>query len=73
MGQPFARKRCGRMIPVWVYFVVTGILLSAFMAIKTGNEERRMEFQAIEREGEIYMKRLEQEKEQKNQNQQMAE
>ena len=61
------------MIPVWVYFVVTGILLSAYMAIKTGKEERRMEFQAIEREGEIYMKRLEQEKEQKNQNQPMAE
>ena len=61
------------MIPVWVYFVVSGILVSAYMSIKTGNEERKLEFQAIEREGEIYMKRLEQEKEQRNQNQPMAE
>lgn len=53
------------MIPFWVYFVVTGILISAIMAFKTGKEERKLEFEAIEREGEIYMKRLEQEKEQR--------
>jgi hypothetical protein len=61
------------MIPVWVYFVVSGILFSAYMSIKTGNEDRKLEFQAIEREGEIYMKRLEQEKEQRNQNEPMTE
>ena len=43
------------------------------MSIKTGKEERKLEFLAIEREGEIFMKRLEQEKEQRNQNQPMAE
>ncbi len=32
------------------------------MAIKTGREERLMEMENIEQEGEIYMKRLEQEK-----------
>lgn len=33
------------------------------MAIKTGREERELELEDIEREGEIYMKRLEREKE----------
>jgi hypothetical protein len=54
-------------IPFWVYFVVAGILMSAFMAIKTGKEERIMEQENIQREGEIYMERLEKEKEERKQ------
>lgn len=54
-------------IPLWVFFVVAGIVLSAYMAIKTGKEERKLETDSIEREGEIYMKRLEREKEQRTQ------
>ena len=50
-------------IPIWVYAIVVGIVVSALMAIKTGREERELELQDIEREGEIYMKRLEKEKE----------
>ncbi|WP_251554876.1 sporulation YhaL family protein [Neobacillus muris] len=52
-------------IPIWVYAVVAGIVISALMAIKTGREERQLEMEDIEREGEIYMQRLEQEKEMK--------
>jgi hypothetical protein len=33
------------------------------MAIKTGREERQLELESIEREGEVYIKRLEEEKE----------
>ena len=33
------------------------------MAIKTGREERQVEMESIEREGEIYIKRLEREME----------
>ncbi|KKK35995.1 SigE-dependent sporulation protein [Mesobacillus campisalis] len=51
------------VIPIWVYLVGAGILISAFMAIRTGKEERKLEMESIEREGEIYMKRLEREKE----------
>jgi hypothetical protein len=51
------------IIPIWVYAVVVGIIISALMAIKTGREERSLEMEDIEREGEIYMKRLEREKE----------
>ncbi|MBS4212227.1 MULTISPECIES: sporulation YhaL family protein [Neobacillus] len=50
-------------IPIWVYAVVVGIIISALMAIKTGREERQLEQEDIEREGEIYMMRLEKEKE----------
>jgi hypothetical protein len=50
-------------IPIWVYAVVVGIVISAIMALKTGRDERQMEMENIEQEGEIYMKRLEQAKE----------
>lgn len=50
-------------IPVWVYFVVAGILMSAIMTIKTGRDDRKLEQEMIEREGKIYMERLEKEKE----------
>lgn len=33
------------------------------MAIKTGREERQLELETIEREGEVYMERLEKERE----------
>jgi len=49
-------------IPIWIYAVVVGIVISALMAIKTGREERLLELEDIEREGEIYIKRLEREK-----------
>ncbi len=52
-------------IPTWVIAVVAGIVFSAFMAVKTGKEEREQEMESIEREGELYMKRLELEKEQR--------
>ncbi|MCL6572546.1 MAG: sporulation YhaL family protein [Bacillus sp. (in: Bacteria)] len=50
-------------IPIWVYAVVVGIIVSALMALKTGREERLLEMENIELEGEIFMKRLEREKE----------
>ncbi len=53
-------------IPIWIYAVVAGIAISALMAIKTGREERKLEQEDIQREGEIYMERLEREKEQRN-------
>ncbi|WP_442599071.1 sporulation YhaL family protein [Neobacillus sp. D3-1R] len=49
-------------IPIWVFAVFFGIIISAYMAIRTGKEERQLEMESIEREGEIYMKRLEKEK-----------
>ncbi|MBO8178030.1 sporulation YhaL family protein [Aeribacillus pallidus] len=50
-------------LPLWMYFVVAGIVVSAFMAIKTAREERKEEMEWIEKEGKIYMDRLSNEKE----------
>ena len=64
-GQPYEKKEGKKMIPIWVYFVAAGIVISAYMAVRTGREEKKVEHDSIEREGEIYMKRLEQEKEER--------
>lgn len=56
-------------IPFWMYFVITGIMISAYMVIRTGREEKRIEDEMIEKEGEIYMRRLEEEKEEKKKTQ----
>ncbi|MEH7012753.1 sporulation YhaL family protein [Neobacillus niacini] len=60
-------------IPIWVYAVVVGIVISALMAIKTGREERMLEMENIEKEGEIYLTRLEQEKERRGEERATAE
>jgi Na+/glutamate symporter len=52
-------------IPIWIYAIFAGIIISAFMALKTGREERELETENIEREGEVYIKRMEEEKEQR--------
>jgi Na+/glutamate symporter len=53
-------------IPIWIYAILAGIIISAFMALKTGREERDLELENIEREGEVYIKRMEEEKEQRD-------
>lgn len=73
----FKKRACtilstgGKMmdIPIWIYFVVTGIIISAFMAIKTGKEERQEEIETIEKEGEVYITRLEKEREERSERQ----
>lgn len=55
-------------IPIWVIAVLVGIMISAYMAVRTGREERKLEMESIEREGEIYMNRLEREKESRTDN-----
>jgi hypothetical protein len=55
-------------IPIWVIAVLVGIMISAYMAVRTGREERKLEMESIEREGEIYMNRLEKEKESRTDN-----
>jgi hypothetical protein len=63
LGQPLNGGYAKMSIPIWVIAVAAGIVFSAFMAVKTGKEERKEEMESIEREGELYMKRLEREKE----------
>jgi len=50
------------MVPIWVYFVLVGIIVSAIMVIKTGNEERQIDNKYIEKEGNVYIERMYEEK-----------
>ncbi|MGG0739009.1 sporulation YhaL family protein [Niallia taxi] len=52
-------------IPMWVLFVLGGIVVSAFMAVKSGKEDRQQEQEIIEREGDVYIRRMEEEKHKK--------
>ena len=58
------------IIPFWVYFIAAGILLSAYMAIKAGREEREAENESIELEGRVYIERIEKEREERKTSQQ---
>ena len=48
-------------VPFWIYIVLAGIIISAIMTIKTTKEEQQIEQEFIEKEGEVYIKRMHQE------------
>lgn len=50
-------------VPFWIWLVVAGIVFSAYMTIRTNREEKEMELKEAEMEGEIYIERMEREKE----------
>ncbi|AKP46295.1 MULTISPECIES: sporulation YhaL family protein [Bacillus] len=52
-------------VPFWMYFVVAGIFISAFMVIKTAREDRKADQEWIEKEGEVFIKRMQEEKKKK--------
>lgn len=54
-------------LPIWIYFVIVGVFVSAFMTIKTAREEQAKEREWIEKEGEVYLERIKKEKERRKQ------
>ncbi|MGY2611961.1 sporulation YhaL family protein [Bacillus pretiosus] len=54
-------------LPWWVYLVIVGIVLSGYMVLYTSKQEQEMDNEFIEKEGEVYMKRLAEEREKRNQ------
>lgn len=56
------------MVETWVYFVLVGIIVSAIMVIKTGNEEKKIDETFIEKEGNIYIERMYEEKKRREAN-----
>lgn len=52
-------------VPWWIYLVVLGIVFSGYMAVKTAKKEQEIDNGFIEQEGEVYLKRMKQEKEQR--------
>ncbi|MGP4078033.1 sporulation YhaL family protein [Halobacillus sp. K22] len=53
-------------IPIWVFFCIVLIFVSGAMAFRSMRAEYHMEQQSIEQEGQIYLARMEEEKERRN-------
>lgn len=49
-------------LPWWIYLVLAGIVFSAYMMIKTTKEDQEVDMEFIEKEGEIYIERMEAER-----------
>ncbi len=49
-------------IPWWVFLMILFICFSGYMSFRAMQAERRLEQQFIEREGQIFMERIEQER-----------
>lgn len=60
-------------MPLWIWFVLIGIVVSAIMSIRTARQERLIENTWIEEEGEKYMERLRIEQEHRNENKEYCE
>ncbi|MCP8968204.1 sporulation YhaL family protein [Ectobacillus ponti] len=54
------------LLPWWVYLVIVGIIISGYMVLYTSKKEQEIDQEFIEREGDVYMKRLQQERERRN-------
>jgi hypothetical protein len=52
-------------IPWWVFMMILFIFLSGFMAYRAMRAEQKLEQQFIEKEGRIYMERIEAEREER--------
>lgn len=54
-------------LPWWIYLIVIGIVVSGYMVLYTSKQEQEMDNEFIEKEGEVYMKRLAEERERRHQ------
>ncbi|RFU62265.1 sporulation YhaL family protein [Bacillus sp. V59.32b] len=52
-------------MPIWIWAVLAGIIVSAVMAVRTARQEREVEDEFIEQEGQKYIERMKEEKERK--------
>ncbi|WP_108671919.1 sporulation YhaL family protein [Peribacillus acanthi] len=57
----------GKKVEIWVYFVIAGIIVSGFMAVRAARQEKQIEDQWIEQEGERFITRMNEEKEKRKQ------
>lgn len=49
-------------IPAWMYFIIAGIIFSGYKVIESVLEDKRADEEQIQREGEVYMRRMEEER-----------
>ncbi len=56
-------------LPWWVYVIIVGIIVSGYMVLYTSKKEQDMDQEFIEREGNVYMQRIQEERERRTQEQ----
>nr|WP_019712918.1 sporulation YhaL family protein [Bacillus subtilis] len=52
--------------PWWVYLCIVGIIFSAYKLVAAAKEEEKVDQAFIEKEGQIYMERMEKERERRS-------
>ncbi|WP_088042457.1 sporulation YhaL family protein [Bacillus sp. EAC] len=55
------------LLPFWMYIVILGIFVSGFMVLYTSKQEKDADEAFIEKEGEIYLQRIKEERERREQ------
>jgi hypothetical protein len=53
------------IMPWWIYLCIIGILVSGYMAFKSSREDKKIDDTFIEQEGQVYLDRIEQERQKK--------
>ena len=56
-------------LPWWVYVVIVGIIVSGYMVLYTSKKEQDLDQEFIEQEGNVYMQRIQEERERRTQEQ----
>lgn len=67
-GLSFVQVKGGNhmvMLPWWIYLCIIGILISGYMAFKTARQDKMIDEDFIEKEGQVYLDRIEQERQKK--------
>lgn len=75
LGQAYMDKGVENMIlglPWWIFLMILFIFLSGYMSFRAMRAERALENQFIEHEGQKYMKRIETERQQRQNQKQNA-
>jgi hypothetical protein len=59
-------------MPWWIYLVLIGIIVSAYVTVRTAKKEREIDEAFIEKEGEVYMERIREERARRQQAKRMT-
>ncbi|MDQ0232316.1 sporulation YhaL family protein [Metabacillus malikii] len=50
------------LLPWWIYVCIIGILISGYMAFRTAREDKMVDQEFIEKEGQVFLERIEKER-----------
>ncbi|WP_412758939.1 sporulation YhaL family protein [Metabacillus fastidiosus] len=53
------------LLPWWIYLCIVGIIYSGYMTFKTAKQDRKIDEEFIEKEGQVFIERIEEERKKK--------